>query len=366
MNTPVHLKRIAVLYSELSGYMAACLKALKDEYHVELLVMKWPVVSDAPFDEKEMFGWIDRLYEKQDLKAEEILDILDDFDPQGIFMPGWIDLDYLKVARVMKRRNIPVVAGSDTQWAGTLRQRVSKYLAPWYLHPAIDVLWVAGEKQRAFAQYLGYTSDKCWSGLYACDWVRFAQNSESSKLSNNSFLYVGRYSKEKGIDLLVEAYQRYRSLVEEPWSLICAGTGDLSSLLQNRVGVEDRGFIQPDKLPALMAEAGAFILPSRREPWGVVIHEASASGLPLICSSVCGGAVHLLQDGYNGFLFEDNDVGHLVQCMVQLSELQPHKRARMGERSYMLSQQFTPERWAETLMDGFTTLTKKQQDLVPA
>lgn len=346
--------------------MAACLKELKENYQVELLVMKWPVVSDAPFDEQEMFGWIDRLYEKKDLRAEEILDILDDFEPQGIFMPGWIDLDYLKVARVMRRRNIPVVAGSDTQWTGTIRQRVSKYLAPWYLHPAIDVLWVAGEKQRVFAQYLNYTSDKCWSGLYACDWAKFAHISSSSKSNNSSFLYVGRYSKEKGIDLLVDAYQRYRSIVEEPWSLICAGTGGMGSLLQNRAGVEDRGFIQPDKLPALMAEAGAFILPSRREPWGVVIQEAAASGLPLICSSVCGGAVHLLQDGYNGFLFEDNDVDHLVQSMVQLSELHPHKRALMGERSYTLSQQFTPERWAETLMNGFSSLTKKQQDLVPA
>ncbi|MFK7845413.1 MAG: glycosyltransferase family 4 protein [Rhodothermales bacterium] len=366
MNIPFHIKRIAVLYSELSGYMAACLRALKENYQVELLVMKWPVVNDAPFDEEEMLGWIDRLYEKQDLKAEEILDILNDFEPQGIFMPGWIDLDYLKVARVMKRRNIPVVAGSDTQWMGTMRQRASKYLAPWYLHPAIDVLWVAGEKQRTFAQYLGYTSDKCWSGLYACDWAKFAKEGGASRASNTSFLYVGRYSEEKGIDLLVKAYEQYRSMVSNPWSLVCAGTGKMSSLLENIEGLENKGFLQPDDLPALMAEAGAFILPSRREPWGVVIQEAAASGLPLICSSVCGGAVHLLQDGYNGFLFEDNDVGHLVQRMVQLSEMQPHKRERMGQRSYALSQQFTPERWAETLMNGFATLTKKPKDLVPA
>jgi glycosyltransferase involved in cell wall biosynthesis len=101
-----------------------------------------------------------------------------------------------------------------------------------------------------------------------------------------------------------------------------------------------------------MQDASGFVLSSRHEPWGVVVQEAAASRLPLICSEACGAAVHFLQDGYNGFSFDTSNADHLAQCMVRLSELDPKKRKKMGERSYMLSKQFTPRRWADTLFEG--------------
>lgn len=353
------MEKIAILYSELSGYMAACLKALKANHDIELLVFRWPVVKDAPFDEARVFGWIDQLHEKTAMGAEKILEIVEAFDPDMVFIPGWIDADYLRVARTLKRRGVPIVAGCDTQWTGSVRQRVSKYLAPWYLHNAIDALWVAGERQRVFARALGYTSDRCWRGLYACDWKKFAGVYASRTYEGTGhFLYVGRYCEEKGLRELVSAYGRYRDEVTDPWKLVCAGTGPLAALLDTVPGIENRGFTQPDNIPALMSGAAAFVLPSRKEPWGVVIQEAAASGLPLICSSACGAAVHLLQDQYNGFSFDTGDVSCLAGRMVQMHTLKPAKREELGRRSHDLSRQFTPERWAQTLMQGMARLKK--------
>ncbi len=359
------VSRIAVLYSELSGYMAACLKTLKSRFDVELLVYRWPVAKDAPFDEQDTFGWIDQLYSKDDQTAEDILRKVEAFAPDGVFIPGWMDQDYLKVARVLKRRHIPVVAGSDTQWEGTLRQRASKYLAPWYLHTAIDALWVAGERQRQFASYLGYSGAQCWSGYYACDWEKFAID-QALPMSSPAFLFVGRYSREKGIDVLIEAYKQYRKQSEHPWKLICAGTGDQKALLQGVEGIEDRGFVQPDALPALMQTAQALVLPSRKEPWGVVVQEAAAVGLPLLCSTACGATVHLLQDGFNGYLFESENASHLTEGMRRLSHATPATRAQMGQRSRMLAAQFTPERWAQTLVEGIAQLKRRATVAKPA
>ena len=140
--------------------------------------------------------------------------------------------------------------------------------------------------------------------------------------------------------------------MKNPWPLVCVGTGPHKTLLQKRPGIEDRGFIQPDDLPALMGEASAFILPSRREPWGVVVQEAAASGLPIICSEASGAGVNLVQDGYNGFVAENENVAHLAEKMIQLHGLSREQRRLMGERSFELSKQFTPERWAETLICG--------------
>ncbi len=269
-----------------------------------------------------------------------------------------MDQDYLKVARVLKRRHIPVVAGTDTQWQGTLRQRFSKYLAPWYLHTAIDALWVAGERQRQFANYLGYDGIQCWGGYYACDWEKFSGGPVQAK-TIPAFLYVGRYSNEKGIDVLIDAYQEYRKHTINPWKLICAGTGTHKTRLQGVEGVEDRGFVQPDALPALMKSAQAFILPSRKEPWGVVLQEAAAAGLPLLCSTACGAAVHLLQDGYNGYLFESEHAAHLAEGMRRLAAASPEVLEEMGARSHTLARQFTPERWAQTLVSGIALLKRR-------
>lgn len=350
------LKRIAFLYSRLSGYTAACIKELKQNFEVDVLIFRWPESQNAPF-EKELFDISDQNHLRTNQSSKEIINILRQFDPQGIYVSGWLDRGYLKAARTLKQRGVPVISGMDAQWQGTLRQRIGCFFAHWLLHSAIDAMWVPGERQRIFARKLGYKGKNCLYGMYACNWEQFAQvMSNRTNGAQPSFLFVGRYVALKGIDLLVQAYKHYRNQVQNPWPLICAGTGPLGSLLVAENGIEDRGFVQPDALPDLMEEASAFVLPSRKEPWGVVVQEAAASGMPIICSEASGAGVHLVQDGYNGFLFENNNAKHLAECMVRLHDMSPEQRAFMGKRSHELSKQFTPQRWAETLIHGIETL----------
>lgn len=343
--------RVAVLFARLSGYMAACLRALHERHDVELLVIRVPPSDNAPFDNRH-FSWISRLYDRDSLSTADMKRVVGEYSPDVIFMSGWFDRGYLSVARAMRRQGVLVVAGTDAQWTGSWRQQLGRLIAPWYLHSAIDVLWVAGERQRQLAHRLGYRGGQCWSGVYACDWARFADYYTASSALPRSFLFVGRYVHRKGVDLLVEAYERYRSQVEDPWSLVCAGQGELDSLLKAHEDIENVGFVQPDDLPALMKKAGAFVLPSRREPWGVVVQEAAAVGLPLICSEACGAAVHLLQDSYNGYLVQSKSADHLARCMRRMSETPDDERARMGARSHELSKQYTPFRWAKILVSG--------------
>ena len=350
------LERVGVLYSRLSGYMSVCLRALKENHNIRLLVYQWPPEENAPFDEGA-FAWIDDLYTKGKESAPEIRAKVEAFQPQALYMSGWMDRDYLKVARALKKRGIPVVGGIDAQWKGTLRQRVGRLIAPWFLHPAIDILWVPGERQRRLARRYGYAGERCWTGCYSCDWASFAKAMTRHEGSRRPFfLYAGRYTEVKGIDLLVEAYGAYRSRNRDPWNLVCAGTGKLVRLLKGREGITDRGFIQPRELPELMAEASAFVLPSLDEPWGVVVHEAAASGLPLLCSDASGAAVHLLQDGYNGYFCETGSARHLALCMTRLSGAGREERLEMSRRSHELSKQFTPERWASTFVQGIASL----------
>lgn len=345
------MQRLAVLFSRLSGYMAACLEALHEEYGVELLVIRVPPAENAPFDDRH-FDWIDRLYDRDAVTVEEMKRLVGDFDPDAVFMSGWFDDGYLQVAREMRDRGVLVVAGSDAQWTGSWRQQGARLIAPWYLHSAIDVLWVAGERQRQLARRLGYRGRYCWEGVYACDWERFAAHYDRGASPPRRFVFVGRYVREKGVDLLADAYAAYRERVDAPWPLVCAGSGDLEDRLDAQVGIENKGFVQPDALPRLMAQGGAFVLPSRNEPWGVVVQEAAAVGCPLICSESSGAAVHLLNDGFNGYRVQSKSADHLTECLVTMSRLSEETRTRMGTRSHELSKQYTPARWADTLVSG--------------
>src|SRR5690606_32569978 len=167
-------QRIAVLYSRLSGYVTACLKRLKEATGAELLVVRVPPAPDAPFDDRH-FAWIDRLLDRPALSDADLDRHLADFAPDGVLMAGWYDRGYLRTARALRARGVPVIAGSDAQWHGTLKQRLGVLAAPRLLHPSIGALWVTGERQRQFALRLGYRGLRLLTGYYSCDWDRFAE-----------------------------------------------------------------------------------------------------------------------------------------------------------------------------------------------
>ena len=347
--------RIALLHTRLSGYLAACLRAYQRMTGAELLIYAWPHQTDAPFD-PTLFADLGEVHSRRDTSDEEIEAAVRRFSPDAILTSGWADKGYVRICRSMRRRGVPVIAGCDTQWTGGLRQRVAGLTAPLHVQKVIDVLWVTGERQAVLARSLGFRGNRLWDGYYACDWKAFASAGRDSarttvSAADRAFLFVGRYVPVKGLDTLLAAYRMYRGRVSSPWRLRCAGTGPLQGELTGD-GVEDLGFIQPDALPGVMAGANAFVLPSRFEPWGVVAHEAAASGLPLILSDACGAGVHLLRHLYNGYSFPAGSAASLADAMVAMHELSVDRWRAFGQASFELSKQYTPQRWAETLAQG--------------
>lgn len=337
--------------------MVSCWKALHDLHGVELLVYCYEPEENAPFQ----FGaleWIRHRLPRRGASVSEMTRRLEEFKPDAVLMSGWMDHGYLRVAWAMRRQKVPVIAGLDGQWEGTLRQRMGVLCSPLALHTSIDIIWAAGERQVQFARRLGFRGRRCWRGVYSCDWETFAHNpGEEFPPSAPTFLFVGRYVEKKCLADLLAAYREYRRHSPQPWDLVCAGAGPLASLLPGQPGVKDLGFVQPDHLPSVFRKfAGVFVLPSRVEPWGVVVHEAAASGVPLICSEACGAGVHLVQEGINGWLFDTGNTEQLAACLHRASTSDPAVLREMGRRSHQLSRMFTPSGWADTLIKGVAEL----------
>lgn len=355
--------KLAILHTRLSGYLAACLSELKQATGAEFLVHAYPGRENAPFDASQ-FSELGVIHNRRERSIDQMWESINEFQPEVVLVSGWADKGYLKLCRRLRKQGIPVIAGCDTQWKGNLKQHAASWVAPSYLHKAIDVLWVSGERQATLARALGYHGDRLWDGFYACDWERFATigrdrlnsprtltDEQASANKKRTFFYVGRYAPEKGLDTLAEAYRIYCQTTDHPWELVTAGAGPLRDVLID-AGAEDRGFIQPSKLPALMRDADAFVLPSRFEPWGVVLHEAAAAGLPLICSDACGAGVHLLREHFNGFTFSAGKAKELATSLERTSRATDIEREALGAASFELSKQYTPQQWVKILVEG--------------
>jgi glycosyltransferase involved in cell wall biosynthesis len=139
-------------------------------------------------------------------------------------------------------------------------------------------------------------------------WIARADRLEPRPHDDVLVLSVGRDIPDKGFDVLRRAAAE-------------AGV---------RLDVVTGGFSE-DELAQRYVDADVFALLSRREPWGVVVNEAAASGLPLVLSDRVGAAYDLLRDGENGFLIPVEDAGAAAEALRKLSD--PELRRRMGERS---------------------------------
>jgi hypothetical protein len=79
------------------------------------------------------------------------------------------------------------------------------------------------------------------------------------------------------------------------------------------------GFRQIAELPQFYAHAGCFVHPALEEPWGLVINEAMACGLPILSSSNVGAAEELVDDGVNGWCFDAENVDEMAALMRKIS-----------------------------------------------
>ena len=130
-------------------------------------------------------------------------------------------------------------------------------------------------------------------------------------------IFVGRLIQVKGVDVLIKAFGEL--LEDVPGAqLMVVGDGPEEQNLRELVkhlGVEEHihflGFHQRDELVELYTCADVFCLPSRHEPWGVVVNEAAACGLPLVVSDRVGAGKDLVTAGENGFIVPVEDAGAL-------------------------------------------------------
>jgi len=169
-------------------------------------------------------------------------------------------------------------------------------------------------------------------------------------------LFVARLIGVKRCDVLIDAVARLREQ-GRPVRLWVAGDGTERAALERRAaerGVDQVTFfgnVATADLPRRYGAADVFVLPSDHEPWGAVVGEALACGLPAVVSDHVGSAPDLVVDGENGAVFPRGDAEALAAALDRVLS-DPAERRRMGDRSAERSLGFTHEACVEAFLDA--------------
>lgn len=357
MSNRREVKIIIFLYTRLADYFYQSIKYWLDANEsYKAIIVRYEPDKNAPF----IFDVSERLVLKNKNSFKNFSELqlfVEKCSPSAIYTAGWSDKDYIKIANYFFKK-IPTIVGLDNPWKGNIRQQIGTIVYSNKLKQSYSHIWVAGKPQYEFAKRIGFRNDQILSDLYCANTPIFEpvykERLDSSRSNYpKKILYIGRYVDYKQPLLLV---QLFSELAEEGvtngWSLELIGAGPLEKELKRYESslIKVNGFIEPKGLPQKFKESGVFCLPSKNEHWGVVVHEAVASGLPLLLSNTTHSGSTFLIHKYNGFRFQEDSINDFKYKLKQLFTLEEKELFLQSNRSFELSKKVTQSGWAANLM----------------
>ncbi len=260
--------------------------------------------------------------------------------PEVVVVSGWSTFAAQAAMSWARARGIPYVLhveSHDLEPRAGWRHVVKRLVVPRVIGGAASVLAV-GTAARDSVVARGARPDRVRVFANTIDverWIIRASTIAARPHEGVVVLSVGRPVPEKGFDVLDRA---------------CADAGLRLEVVT--------GGLEEEELARRYVDADVFALLSRHEPWGVVVNEAAASGLPLVLSDRVGAAYDLLRDGENGFLVPAEDVAAAATALRRLAA-DPDLRGRMGERSRELARSWGYEPSVESFVAAVREATAR-------
>ena len=248
-------------------------------------------------------------------------------------------------ARSLASRTLYAVMPTFDSWSERTWWRE---LAKHFLFRAVDGAQVSGAEAVALTQKYGLPVTRSYVVTQSINVAHYSrarvtspdmikQRRENLGLQGCVFIYVGRLWKGKGLDYLLKAYAEVRMKAPDV-SLLLIGDGvdeaRYQAMAQELPGVIFTGYIQAQDMPEFYALGDVFVFPTLGDPYGHVIGEAMAAGLPAISTETAGEIRGRISDGQDGFIVPAGDITALANRMIQLAE-NPTLRRRFAAQAFL-------------------------------
>ena len=272
-------------------------------------------------------------------------------DIENVVVYGYISIMRKVVKKTCNYKSIYMfVDNHEPQVFNLFKELYKRY----FLNRYVNKIIVPGLKQYQYCQYR-------LKFLKSIVTVPLVSDSEKFKVTKNNFkaeyfLAISRFSPEKNLSTLIKAFEIYKQKNGNK-KLKIVGDGPDINNIKNLVGgskfahaITIEPWADKKKLVLLYQNAFAFILPSKFEPWGVVLNEALSASLPIISSTKCGANLEVSRDGVNALHFDPLDIMALSEYMYKLEKNEKfYTYLHLG--AVQLSELYTPKRAAFMLSE---------------
>jgi glycosyltransferase involved in cell wall biosynthesis len=179
-------------------------------------------------------------------------------------------------------------------------------------------------------------------------------------------LFASKLQQRKHADHLLQAYNDFIAAFapeDQPY-LVIVGDGEQRAQLEAHTtqrmlpNVRFAGFRNQSELPRFFQLADVFVLPSRHEPWGLIVNEAMASGCPVIVSSDVGCHTDLITDGIEGCVYPVGNIAALTEALRRVFA-SPTSAAAMGQRARTRISTWTYEEDVHGLCSALAVVTRR-------
>lgn len=280
----------------------------------------------------------------------------DDGSPafDALWVHGYASANGLHAILAANALGIPVLLRAES-WLEdrerSLPKLAAKHLFLRLLRPAIAATLPIGTRNQEYWSYYFGAAMPQFLMPYAVDNNFFAERTTAAAVHAGKLreefqlapdrpviLFASKLQPRKHADHLLEAYRSMCSelLPERHPYLLIVGDGEERGRLESWArdsglpGIRFAGFRNQSELPRFFAISDVFVLPSRHEPWGLIVNEAMAAGVAVIASDHVGAHVDLITNGVEGFVYPFGDISALASALAGVLH-SPEVSARMGE-----------------------------------
>ena len=377
-------RRLVILTEIISPYRIPLFNALARHEAVSLHVIflaetdpslrQWRVYKDEiQFSYEVLPSWRRRIGRYNLLLNSGVDRALHRSSPDIILCGGYNYAASWQTLLWARNRRVPLVLWSESNQQDSRRGYAAiEYLKRRFMG-ACAAFVVPGISARSYLRNLRVADEKIFSAPNAIDNDLFATAANNAKqnavsrrkdlgLPERYFLFVGRLVREKGVFDLLAAYAKLDASLKKQFGLVFAGDGACRQQLKEQAAsitpgtVTFAGFSHREQLAAIYGLADALILPTYSDPWGLVVNEAMACGLPIIVSQVAGCAADLVKDNWNGFQISPRDVLSLHLAMENLA-VHDEQRETMAANSLQRISGYSPETWCAGILSMMKSLS---------
>ncbi len=280
-------------------------------------------------------------------RMKKFVSIVKKKEIQIVGLAGYGRIEYLLILILSKFMRYKVILFAES-WYGN--NRLINKLKGVFLKTFCKGFLVSGHKAKDhFTEKLGIPDNKIEIGYSVVDNQHFGSKIEVEK--ENILLCVARFSKEKNLISLIKAFKA--STLSKTWTLKIVGGGPLKEILQAEINekssVQLSDWLSYSALPILYAHARFFILPSTFEPWGLVVNEAMAAGLPIALSTQCGCVPDLLNES-SGFTFDGEKETEITSVLNKIATLDKSEMESLGVKNKGKVDAYSTRVWAKNFL----------------